>query len=295
MRKQRVEAAVRQAWQAQRRSLRQRRLRWSLAAAASLALAVLGAYRLWPMPAPASVAVLVHVEGEVLQVTSGGTRRLAVGDRIPLAAEVRSAADASAAFSLDRVASLRLRGGSRLRWDAADRIVLERGEVYLDSGERSGGIVVETAWLKASDVGTRFSVRHTAQGSAVLVRDGAVAVEARTQTQLGAGERIDVDATGGVRRGHIAAHAQDWQWARSAAVPFDANGRTLRELLTWYAHESGLRLLVAAQAELAARLDTPLHGALGNLDAAQLLDVARAAGPLQIREDRERGELEVSL
>jgi hypothetical protein len=295
LRQQRVERVVRQAWQAGLR--RQRQKRWALALAACLALLAIGStLHLLPIgTAGGDVAVVVHVQGRAHLVQPQGRRPLGVGDRLPADAVVETADRGSLVLSVERLASLRVAPASRLTLIDSRHFALHLGALYLDSDGRAGGVEVATPLLTASDVGTRFMVHHASGGSEVSVRDGEVRVAGAALARLAAGERLRLGADGQGQRSAIAAHAVDWDWARAAAVPFAASGRPLADLLAWYAHEAGLILQLSGGAELDRRLAAPLQGDMDGLSADELLEIARAAGPLSIRVDRQRGALHVAL
>jgi len=294
LRRQRVEREVRRVWQEGLR--RRRRRRWTLAMAACLGLMAIALLlrQLPPPPPVGDLAVVVHLQGRAFEIGSPGRRALSVGDRLATGAVIETAAGARLALSVERLASLRVDETSRLALEGPRSYSLLQGGIYLDSGDRGGDVEVRTPLLVARDVGTRFMVRHAASGeSEVGVRDGSVAVRAAGTLRLDGGERLRIDQLGQQRRSTLAPHAADWDWARVAAVPFAAEGRPLAELLAWYAHEAGLRLELPSGGAALQRLQLPLQGDLAGLSADELLDIARAAGPLQLRIDRSEGVLHV--
>jgi len=294
LRRQRVEREVRRAWQASLR--RRRQSRWAMALAACLALVALGVtWRSLPVRPPVSdVAVVVHMQGRAYELTEQGRRGLAVGERLRAGTRIETTAGARLALSIERLGSLRVDENSGLILIDDRHFDVQRGGLYLDSGNRDGGVEVSTPLLRASDIGTRFMVRHIENVSSVVaVRDGRVQVKAEGLLALNAGERLSVSNNGAPQRSALATNGSEWDWALQAAVPFGAEGRPLRELLDWYAHESGLQLRIAAGADLDQRLAAPLEGDVAGLDANELLDVARAAGPLTVRIDHAQGEMHV--
>ncbi len=294
LRKARVERAVRGAWQQAVR--RRRRQRWGLSLAAGLAVvAALFALRLPPSaPASVDVAVVVHLHGQVHVEAADGLRALSVGDRLRSGARLVTAAQSSIALSLERIASVRVDQSSQVQLVDPRRIELGRGGIYLDSGAAAGGIVVATPLLQAGDIGTRFMLRHDdIAGSVVAVRDGRVEVEADGRHALAGGERLQRGTGGAATRSRLPPSAAEWDWARAAGAPLAVEGRPLRALVEWYAHESGMTLQVAADDALRQRLQSPLMGDVAGLGADELLTVAAVAGAFTTRVDRERGVLHV--
>jgi len=296
LRRARVERAVRTAWQAGLR--RRRRQRWSIALAscAALLLLAVGVRSLLPAVTPVDVAVVVHIDGTVVADGTGGRRSLRVGDRLDAGTSIDTGVDGRLALSLTRIDSVRVDHGTRLTLADRGALQLHAGAVYLDSGRGVGGIAVHTPLLQARDIGTRFMVRHAPGGeSDVAVRDGEVQVgDGGARRVLTDGERLQLAADGHSRRSRLPPHDPAWQWARAAAIPFAADGRPLRELLQWYAHESGLRLQIDPSPRLHSRLDAALQGDLQGLDADELLQVAAAAAPVTLDVDRRNGVVHVS-
>lgn len=292
--KARVEVAVRRAWQAGLRRRRRQRIGWALAAGLAAFAVLIGLHGPRGTPPPVDMAVVVHVQGNAFQEDGQGRRALSVGDRLRSGTSIVTDAQGRVALSLERIESVRLDRRTRLRLVDPRELALDDGGVYLDSGDGHGGVRVATPLLAASDVGTRFMVRHDAvAGSRVGVRDGSVDVAADAPLRLAGGEGYRLTAAGNGEREALASDASDWDWARAAAAPFAAEGKPFGDLFAWYAHEAGLRLRIAPDAALRARLEAPIHGDLSGLDPDALFAVARAAGAFAIRIDRQTKEMHI--
>lgn len=293
--KQRVEQAVRMAW---RNGLRRRRLHklgYALAAGCVAIAAGVGVRQLHWATASTDVAVVVNVHGRVSIQDGAKQITLAVGDRLPEGSVIVTSKNALVALSLERIASVRLDQDTQLVLHNDRRVELRQGAVYLDSGARAGGVRVETPLFAASDTGTRFMVRHQRGGdSHVSVRDGAVEVDIGSINSLRAGEGMQVNANGQLRRIAVQSHGPDWNWTRAAAVPFAPQGRSIEEFLRWYAHETGLTLTVDPEPLLQQRLRAPLQGDLFGLTAEELLEVAAVAGAIHVGMDKKNGVMHVS-
>ena len=167
-------------------------------------------------------------------------------------------------------------------------ISLERGAVYADTGLHTHAtenlLAVRTPRGVVRDIGTRFEVRLGGAESAlrVLVRDGAVTLDQGGQVhRADAGESLSLGEDGALHRGPIAAHHEAWAWSRTVAAPFDIEGRNLRALLDWAAHEGGWVLRFATPA-LAARADTTvLYGSIEGLDLEDAITTYLAGAELR--------------
>jgi hypothetical protein len=289
----RVERNVRMAWQVGVARRRRRRLLFA-AMAASMVSGLGWLLRPSPAPEPVDVATLIHSTGLTQRLDHSGATTLGPGMRIAVGQRVATAPSASAQLSIARLDSLRLDRDSEIQFNSAEDFVLHRGAVYLDSGRARGGVTVRTPLLVVRDVGTRFLVRRDPDGHVmVAVRDGAVDVAGELGTRLRAGEKLRVDGDGAEQRGILTPWAAEWNWARAAMAPFDPKGRTLREMIAWYAHEAGLTLDSAVDPSLDRRLDATVSGDFAGLDAEELLDLARVMGPMRIEIDRRQGRLHV--
>jgi ferric-dicitrate binding protein FerR (iron transport regulator) len=257
-------AYVHAAWRA---GLRRRRARRALLlAAAGLfagALAFLGRRGVAPEkpvaeglpPARgAEVARLDAAAGPVELETAVGWVRLKPAEPLAARSHLRTGAQ-PAGFHVEGRRSVRVAAGSRLRWDAHDRLVLEAGAVYVDSGAGAGAdaassFEIRTEWGAVRETGTQFEVRLEPAALRVRVREGRVAVLGRRPT-------LDV--------------------ARGT------EGRRLHELLSWAAREAGWELRYA-DAESRRRSESArLHGSIVGLRLDEAVSAAIAATGLPHR------------
>jgi hypothetical protein len=237
---------VRAAWRA---GVRRRRARTGLLAAAAVvaALAVaalaLRAARTGPGPASASRLVLASVDvvgAAELEGASGWTR-LAAGDPVRAGSRIRSGA-AGVGLRAPGGRSLRMAADSRVLLEAAGRLTLEAGALYLDSGRAAASgspFEVGTPWGSVRETGTQFEVRLDPEGLRVRVREGRVAVRDETAAS---GVELRVDARGVTRRA-FPVHGPEWGWVLSLAPAFEMDGRSLHELASWASREAGWQLV----------------------------------------------------
>lgn len=258
-------AHVRAAWQA---GVRRRRLQRGALWAAAAALVALGLalQRIGPRgaePREAGAVVVAQLDaasGLVEREDASGWARLATGAALPAGSRVRTGASGAGLRAPDG-RSVRVHAFSRLRWDAPDRLTLEAGTVYLDSG--GGGLrgrpfEVHTRWGTVREAGTQFEVSLDEAALRVRVREGQVDLAGESATS---GTELRLDAHGLTRRASPV-HGPEWTWVLALAPAFEMDGRSLHQLVSWAAREAGweLRYLDAASQQRARH--AVLHGSL---------------------------------
>lgn len=273
----------------------------ALAASVAIAIGIAWWRNVRPLPVRTLVARVETVRGEV-QIAGAGEawRALAAGTMVPAGSELRSgeASGGQGSFASLRLAgdgSVRLDAGTRLRVLTAEKLALDEGAVYVDSGPAAASkVTVRTPLGDVRELGTQFTVRLAAGARElrVRVREGAVATAAGGRSHTAhAGEELVLD-----RKGHAAVHAapssgDDWAWVLAAAPPFAGEGRTVAELLEWVSRETGWRLRYEGDAQREAATAV-LHGAVGTLppDRAAFallpgagLEAEREGGTLVVR------------
>jgi ferric-dicitrate binding protein FerR (iron transport regulator) len=200
-----------------------------------------------------------------------GTGQMAAGSRLVTGPGGR------AALALAGGGSLRVDADSRVAFVAADRVVLEQGAVYFDSGADGGPsapFLVETRQGTFQHVGTQFQVR-AAPGAgpvAVSVREGRVSVARGSELrEAPAGERLTLLADGSAVTSAVAPDADEWRWIAAVTPPFSLEGRSLGDFLAWAARETGHRLEFASTADRAAAAGIRLSGSVEGLAPEQAL------------------------
>lgn len=266
-------AHVHAAWRA---GVRRRRVRATLllaaAGLAALAVGIVGwrharqapAMTSAPAAQPASVVARLDAATSAVERESGsGWVRLAVGEALNSDTRVRTAMGGAGFLAADG-RSVRLAARSQLSWDAPDRLTLEAGAVYVDSGPvaRVGAsFEVRTPRAAVRETGTQFEVRLDAQGLRVRVREGRVSAGGE---EAAGGTELWFDARGVTRRA-VPVHGPEWSWVLSLAPALEMDGRTLHQLAGWAAREAGWELRYAdAGSERRARVAV-LHGSIRGL------------------------------
>jgi FecR protein len=204
--------------------------------------------------------------------------RVRQGDRIELAGDSR--------------ASIVLADGIAVRFDretavvveAADRLGLERGAVYVDTAGAASPLRIETPLGAVRHLGTRFEVRVVQRSLRVRVREGSIALDRRgTSVTARAGEALFAIDSQPATRTRIATSGPEWKWVGELADPFQLEGATLPSFLDWAAREEGWEWQVAGSA-LRARTDRiVLHGSIDGLTPAEALAAVLPASGLTFR------------
>ena len=267
----RVHAAVHAAWERSKRRQRPARVRrrqvWALAAAAAVVLTLIGVRIAFRRDAVATADTLARVE----QVLGGSN----VGPGDSVVAEQWLITEADGLLTLGGGWSIRLAPDSRARFLSAATVELDRGAVYVDSGarsERSGSVVVATAFGRVAELGTRFLVRVDEQKLQVRVRDGSVAVgEGHGRHEAHGGTELTVDATGRASLRQVPVFGPDWDWVLRAAPAPRIDRRPLTELLDWVGREGGWAIEFRDEQARTRVLETVLHGDVDGLTPEEAL------------------------
>jgi ferric-dicitrate binding protein FerR (iron transport regulator) len=278
----RVYAEVRREW---RRSGRRGRLLLPLAFAATAIVAV----GLWlrPIPdSPLAPAVAAHVERRIGGAAVAGGE-FHVGDR------ARTARGEGLSLRLADGQSLRLDENTAVTFLATNRIALDEGRLYADSGDhvyRDHGLVVETALGQVRDVGTQFAVATEAGVLRIAVREGRVDVEHAAHTAIAvAGERLQI--TGGsptpvVEK--LAPYDPWWDWTAALAPTFDVTDRSVLDVLRWAARETGRELVFEDDELRLAAMRIDLHGPVADFQPLEAAESVLATTRFRYRIEAER-------
>jgi len=297
----RVYAAVHERW---RNSItatarKSRLMPWLAAAAAIVGVAI--GVTLLRSPggvANAAVANLQTARGELWIARAGSQtwepvdndiEELRAGDAL------RTAGDGRAVLLLGPGASLRLNVDTSIVLNAADRIEVSEGTVYLDSGgpRREESVTrLHTPLGEVWDVGTQFELRTDAQALRIRVREGAVQFQGKDRdVHSEAGDEALIPAQGDTVRGRIAPYDDAWTWVADLAS-FHAQGDyTAATLLDWVGRETGRSLRFDGPATRAHAESLLLHGAEG-LSPQDTLEVVAAT--TNLRYELETGTIVIS-
>jgi hypothetical protein len=189
-----------------------------------------------PMTPPAPV-IATHVEsasGAWIQEPDAPERSLAAGAQLRSGASIRTRAKSNALLRLPDASRVRVSPDSEVtlaRTEAQDvHLTVTRGRVAVQASHVARkGFTVEAAGVRASVVGTVFSVECTEQGAVVAVLEGKVRVESEGQQPrfVTAGERLEVRSGKQARKAR-ALSAQDRRAFQELGLPNAAPAPTPR-------------------------------------------------------------------
>ncbi|MEZ5514529.1 MAG: FecR family protein [Steroidobacteraceae bacterium] len=275
---QRIRAATEAEWRAATRVQRKRSPWLPMAAAATLAMAAIGA-GWWVVSDGARVdgAVFGQLErttGAVNESLSfGRVRPIAAGS--PLRAGQRLQVVGNALVNLPGGGTLRLASATSLQILGAETARLERGVVYVDIPPQSSAnadFAIATDAGEFAHLGTQFEVAVQGERTQLRVREGEVAWRrGELETRAVAGTSLLIEGDGRSTRQSIATTGRDWAWAEALAPDFDIENRPLAEFLQWVARETGRRLVIADAATEKRIAATILHGSIQGLTSLEAL------------------------
>ncbi|MBX3702647.1 MAG: FecR domain-containing protein [Steroidobacteraceae bacterium] len=268
---------------------RRGRRRTAVALAAGVMAATVGAWIAVPQitaPAPA-VGTIAQVSGE-LRVRSGWLGRWQPGGdgRVVTEGEILATGpSARGALALAGGISARLDQDTQLRVAAADRLVIDRGAIYVDAGIESAAaapLEIVTPTGSVRHLGTQYEVRVLDDGLRLRVREGRIEWHSGGTSATGvAGEELTIGADGSVGRGPVAIHGEAWDWAMQAAPAIDIEGLPLAGFLGWAARELGCRIEFSTQETEREAAGVILHGTVAGLPPARALEAVFATTRLR--------------
>ena len=280
-----VFTAAHTAW---RRTIRTRQRRQGIYAAAAtlaaLAIGLIAVLQLLPEgPIPAvATAVVVQGDAAIFSPETGIWRPLgAPGVQISPGSRLRTEADGRTAFRLAQDISVRINTDSELVFVSASALELIAGTIYVDSGpdEGAGSVEVVTTHGAIRDIGTQFEVTALAGSLRVRVREGLVQLDRPGQTaelEGAAGEELQIDSVGTIRRSRFSRYDPEWGWAEALAGPPNVDGLPVLEFLNWVARETGRQIRFEEPGVQLAAGSSMLHGSAQSLPPMDALEVMLA-------------------
>jgi ferric-dicitrate binding protein FerR (iron transport regulator) len=241
--------------------------------------AALGSFDSLLKSSPPLIALTVVSRGDA-QMRLAGERAwqpLREGSDIPSGAHLRTGAQGGIALQLRNGTSIRVSRDSDLALESAEALRLDGGMVYIDTGANplSGALRIATPIGVIHDVGTIFEVKTTHERVRVRVREGHIYLEASgvsAQVEGRAGEEVEVDRRGDVRRRALSPQDAQWRWADALAVAPPLEGLRLLQFLAWVAHQTGRRLEFQEPAIEVRASAVVLHGKATGLAPLDALD-----------------------
>lgn len=280
--------SLRREWRAIVAARRARRRRVTAALAAGLAGAAIGAWVSMPrLAAPVKAVGTVALAVDDFRVKSGwlGRWRNAPAGTAVWTGEVLATGPAGrGALALAGGISARLDQSTQVRVAAVDRLVLDRGALYVDAGTPAKGamsLVIATSAGSVRHLGTQYEVRLLPAGVRLRVREGRIEWSSGAGSATGqAGEQLTITQQG-IERSVVAMHGDQWSWVAQSAPGIDIDGLPLTAFLDWAARELGCRVEFSPSRLAAEASSVVLHGSVAGLDPARALDTVLATTRMQ--------------
>jgi transmembrane sensor len=279
------------------------RWRWRGALAAGLAAGVVAVALLTgrvTMQPGAEVALASVVQGVEVTPAGSSSRQLLAGATVHQSDTLRTGAQGGALLRVGPVLALRLAPESELRFDAADRVTLLRGQIYVDSGTHTGPgtpLTVATQHGEVRHLGTRYLVRAAADRLDVAVRDGRVQLASLAgdlRAEATAGERLQLAAgASAIERGALSADDAAYAWLARIPTPLDIEGKTLGEFVAWYEAETGRRVDLGSGDSVDAVRLIRLSGSVAGMSPDEALDTVAAVSDVAV--DRAEGRVRIDI
>ncbi len=286
----RIRTAARREWLSQSGTpiFEGRSYRPLLAMAASLLLVVTAIWLYRSGRQPLATAAVATVE--LLRAEGATESRFGVGDQLAAGTEISTIGDSPIRVALRMASghSIRVDSDSRVRLASAQRLELERGAVYIDSGAEgaSDGLEIGTPLGTVREIGTQYEVRLNG-GMRVRVREGSVSVDHSGGTfSASRGEQLLVDSGGEVVRSPVTLTGPTWSWVLDTAPSPDIEGRSLGAYLDWIARETGWQIAYE-EASLERYATETVYGSIEGMTPEESLRAVLSSSGLGYRLDGE--------
>jgi ferric-dicitrate binding protein FerR (iron transport regulator) len=283
---------------------RRRRLRVAQSLAASLLLALLGAWWWLAGRGPIESAEIASVDlstGWVEAVRGSGPEtgesfEIGVGDNLSNGLTVATAGTEHAspgrvALRMARGQSVRLDAGTRIRFLSHSRLELERGAVYVDSGPSvsdDADLEILTPLGLVREIGTQYEVRLEDETDTVRVRvrEGSVSVVRDGESHsAGRGEQLTLQRDGSVARSVVEPDGPEWLWVLATAPSLNIDGQSLGTYLDWVARETGWQVRYADEELEQSARTIRLHGTIDGLQPNESIGMILQGSGLDYRNE----------
>ncbi len=298
-----VRAAVEAEWR-EAVAVRARRRRVGFAAAASIVLAGAALWIARPLfQAPGAQMAAVGVTAGSVRAKAGwlgSWQPVTSHETLRVGETLATLADGRAALALTDNLSVRLDHDTRIAFVDPQRISIESGAVYVDSGHSARlpadqRLQIVTPVGAVRHIGTQYEARIVGAEVRIAVREGRVELDTgggATQSAA-AGEQMTISPAGSVKRSAVSPYGANWQWVAAMAPSFDIEGRTLADFLTWVAREQGRDVVFASAETQAEASRVQLSGSIAGLSPDAALAAVLPTTPL--RGEMRNGKLLVSF
>jgi ferric-dicitrate binding protein FerR (iron transport regulator) len=269
-----VRDSVKTEWLAISGKRRARRRLFSLAAAATVILAIAATVNVLRVPSalPIPVATIgktvgsIYLLGEQSQLhETPNLTDLSAGQTLV------TGIDSGAAITWLNGGSLRIDADTRVEFVSPDEIVLRSGRVYFDSQPASlqagitqssiGRFAIRTDQGIVKHIGTQYMTGINGGALTISVREGEVEVEnAHQQASAVAGQQMTVVGSNRPTFTNISRHGDNWRWVEQMAPEIDIDQRSAYEFISWAARESGFEIRFVSDAVEQRAHETVMSG-----------------------------------
>lgn len=242
-----------------------------------------------------AVGTLAAAAGEVRESSGwpSGWRTMKSGEVLVAGRTIETGPLGRAALALPEGVSVRLDRGTRILVAGADRLRLEHGMLYVDSGSdgrRVTNLRVETPSGVVRHVGTQYELRLMTSGIRLRVREGRV--EWRSPAGIvergTTGEQLVISDSGAVRREPAPRFGSTWDWVSDAAPAIDLEGMPLTRFLAWAGRELGRSVAYGPELAEPDLASIVVHGSTEGLTPLEALHAVLATTSVQatVADDR---------
>lgn len=267
----------------------------ALAAGLAVTAVALGVLQLGAPTEAASVATLTRLSGPVEIGVNSDWQPVTAGQLLRVGQQLVTGPQGKAALTLPRGATLRLDVNTRIALAGIDRVVVERGAVYLDAGSRPAagpGLQIDSAFGSTRHLGTQYEVRVSPAEEQVSVREGRVELSGATKSSstvvVQAGEQLVIGSSGAVARRAVDRRDARWNWIADVTPPYAIEDRRLAEFLTWVCRETGRELAFNSPEVDATAQSIILRGSVAGLSPNEALAAVMATTNLSYSDDGAR-------
>lgn len=269
-----VRDAVRTEWQTISGKRRTRRRLVSLAAAATVILAVGFTVNLLRVPSalPVPVATIEKTSGSIYllgeQSELRETQNLA---ELTTGQTLVTGPDSGVGIAWNQGGSLRVDENTRVEFVSTAEIVLRSGRVYFDSQPTTlqagitqssiSSFAIRTDQGTVKHVGTQYMTRINGGALTISVREGQVNIDSTYQQATAvAGQQVTVVGSNRPTYTNISRYGDSWRWVEQMAPEINIDQRSAYEFISWAGRESGLDIRFVSDAIERRAHDTTMTG-----------------------------------
>ena len=273
---------------------RRRRIRWSVAIAATVSALAVGAFLMLSRPPAGMPVAQLEIASDGVVLAGGGLLgRHRIDPGATLQAGERWETRAPVLARLSSGGTLRLAAGTVIVAKDAQTLALEKGRVYFDFPRGAGRFLVQTAFGSIEHVGTQFEVMQLDRRVRLRVREGRVILHARNDSvAVDTGMEVLMNPEGRIDRSAYPTYGDDWAWAESIAPPFDIENCRLADFLSWVSREMGRQITFSDARAREIANQTTLHGSVRGLRPMDALN--QVLSTTSLRFEVREGEIRIS-